>query len=73
MIIAKYDKLEAIKELEIEGQAEYLINEITNMTIDLVEFLTTIDNTISIDDVIQGLNEYKKALETESEVVMWDI
>ncbi len=67
MIKAHYDRLNKIKELEIEGTTDMLINELSNMFIDLMDYLKEVDSKIDYNDVVEGLKEYKYK---NNEVVM---
>ena len=72
MIKATYDKNGDKQKLEIEGDMVDILNELTNMTIDIMEtFQEQVDDKFDyLKDYIRILREYNEYTNKESDVVM---
>ncbi len=72
MIKAMYDKNGDEQKLEIEDDMVDILNELTNMTIDIMEtFQEQADDKFDyLKDYIRILKEYNEYTNKESEVVM---
>ena len=72
MIKAMYDKNGDKQKLEIEGDMVDILNELTNMTIDIMEtFQEQTDVKFDyLKDYIRILKEYNEYTNKESDVVM---